>query len=98
MRKLRFSERKLLKKVDFLNWKVDNNLHETKIMRRYHIQRREDYTAYPAFLFPFLTFGCLRRIPISLFLAYLSTLDKTSFKDLGSRSLRFAQLVHIVLL
>ena len=46
MRKLRFHERKLLKKVDFINWKADRNLHELKILRRYYIQKREDYTKY----------------------------------------------------
>ncbi|OQV15089.1 U3 small nucleolar ribonucleoprotein IMP3 [Hypsibius exemplaris] len=45
-RKLRFHEQKLLKKLDFISWEVDNNLHEVKVMRKYHIQRREDYTKY----------------------------------------------------
>lgn len=43
---LDFSFRKLLKKVDFLQWKQDANLREIKVMRRYHIQQREDYQAY----------------------------------------------------
>nr|CAG4641083.1 EOG090X0APJ [Eulimnadia texana] len=46
VRKLKFHEQKLLKKVDFINWEVDNNLHEVKILKRYHIQKREDYTSY----------------------------------------------------
>ncbi|XP_015260072.1 PREDICTED: U3 small nucleolar ribonucleoprotein protein IMP3 [Cyprinodon variegatus] len=46
VRKLKFHEQKLLKKVDFINWEVDNNLHEVKVLRRYHIERREDYTKY----------------------------------------------------
>ncbi|XP_064616488.1 U3 small nucleolar ribonucleoprotein protein IMP3-like [Liolophura sinensis] len=46
VRKLKFHERKLLKKVDFISWEVDNNLHEVKVMRKYFIQRREDYTKY----------------------------------------------------
>ncbi|XP_064095062.1 U3 small nucleolar ribonucleoprotein protein IMP3-like [Macrobrachium nipponense] len=46
MRELKFAERKLLKHTDFLNWKVDNNLHEVKMMRKFMIQRREDYTLY----------------------------------------------------
>eukprot|EP00026_Physarum_polycephalum_P018722 Phypoly_transcript_20412.p1 GENE.Phypoly_transcript_20412~~Phypoly_transcript_20412.p1 ORF type:complete len:182 (+),score=15.91 Phypoly_transcript_20412:107-652(+) len=45
MRKLRFHEAKLLKKVDFIDWK-DNNLIENKILSLYHIQRREDYHKY----------------------------------------------------
>ncbi|PIK49567.1 putative U3 small nucleolar ribonucleoprotein IMP3 [Apostichopus japonicus] len=46
MRKLKYHEKKLLKKVDFISWEVDNNLHEVKVMRKYHIQKREDYTKY----------------------------------------------------
>lgn len=46
MRKLKYHEQKLLKKVDFISWEVDNNLHEVKVMRKYHIQKREDYTKY----------------------------------------------------
>ncbi|XP_055058927.1 U3 small nucleolar ribonucleoprotein protein IMP3 [Paramisgurnus dabryanus] len=46
VRKLKFHEQKLLKKVDFINWEVDNNLHEVKVLRKYHIERREDYTKY----------------------------------------------------
>jgi U3 small nucleolar ribonucleoprotein protein IMP3 len=29
-----------------LQWKQDANLREIKVMRRYHIQQREDYQAY----------------------------------------------------
>lgn len=43
VRKLKFHEQKLLKKVDFIDWKVDNNLHEVKILKKYYIQKREDY-------------------------------------------------------
>ncbi|GFT13609.1 u3 small nucleolar ribonucleoprotein protein IMP3 [Trichonephila clavipes] len=46
MRKLKYHEHKLLKKVDFISWEVDNNLHEVKIMKRYGLQKREDYTRY----------------------------------------------------
>ncbi|XP_048005439.1 U3 small nucleolar ribonucleoprotein protein IMP3 [Leguminivora glycinivorella] len=46
VRKLKFHEQKLLKKVDFISWKVDNNLNEVKVMRKYYIQKREDYTKY----------------------------------------------------
>lgn len=44
VRKLKFHEQKLLKKVDFISWKVDNNLNEVKTMKKYYIQKREDYT------------------------------------------------------
>ncbi|XP_011450264.1 U3 small nucleolar ribonucleoprotein protein IMP3-like [Crassostrea angulata] len=46
VRRLRFHEKKLLKKVDFISWEVDNNLHEVKILKKYYIQKREDYTKY----------------------------------------------------
>ncbi|KAG6557208.1 hypothetical protein Mapa_001135 [Marchantia paleacea] len=46
MRQLKFHEHKLLKKVNFLEWKKDQSLRETKVMRRYHITGREDYHKY----------------------------------------------------
>lgn len=46
MRQLKFHEKKLLKKVDFLQWKNDDSLHQVKVMRRYRIQNREDYHKY----------------------------------------------------
>eukprot|EP00899_Mesostigma_viride_P004703 jgi/Mesvir1/14233/Mv09674-RA.1 len=46
MRKLKHHEHKLLKKVDFLSWKRENNLREIQVMRRYHIQDRDDYKKY----------------------------------------------------
>uniref|UniRef100_A0A336KVL8 U3 small nucleolar ribonucleoprotein protein IMP3 n=1 Tax=Culicoides sonorensis TaxID=179676 RepID=A0A336KVL8_CULSO len=46
VRKLKYHEQKLLKKVDFVNWKCDNNLHEVKILKKFHIQKRDDYTTY----------------------------------------------------
>jgi len=46
VRKLKYHEQKLLRKVDFVNWEVDNNLHEVKVMKKFHIQKREDYTMY----------------------------------------------------
>ena len=44
VRKLKFHEKKLLKKVDFISWKTDGNVREARILKRYHIQRRDDYT------------------------------------------------------
>eukprot|EP00457_Paulinella_chromatophora_P018355 gb/GEZN01019652.1/.p1 GENE.gb/GEZN01019652.1/~~gb/GEZN01019652.1/.p1 ORF type:complete len:186 (-),score=16.89 gb/GEZN01019652.1/:110-667(-) len=46
LRKLKYHEKKLLKKVDFLQWKSDDTLRETQVLRRYHIQDREDYRKY----------------------------------------------------
>ena len=45
MRSLKHHERTLLKKVDFL-WQREQNVREIKILRRYHIQDREDYVKY----------------------------------------------------
>ena len=46
MRKLKYHEKKLLKKVDFLSWEIDNNLHEVRVMKKYYVQKREDYTKW----------------------------------------------------
>ncbi|PSC75077.1 U3 small nucleolar ribonucleo IMP3 [Micractinium conductrix] len=46
MRQLKHHEHKLLKKVDFLQWKNEHNLREVQVMRRYHIQDRDDYKKY----------------------------------------------------
>jgi len=46
VRKLQYHEQKLLKKVNFLEWKNDASLHEIKVMRRYRIQKRDDYQKY----------------------------------------------------
>ncbi|WZN65600.1 U3 small nucleolar ribonucleoprotein [Chloropicon roscoffensis] len=46
MRKLKYHEQKLLKKVNFLQWKRENNHRELQVLRRYHIQDRDDYSKY----------------------------------------------------
>lgn len=46
MRQLKHHEKKLLRKVDLYSWKNEDNLRVAKILRRYHIQNREDYTSY----------------------------------------------------
>ena len=46
MRQLRFHEKKLLKKVNFLQWKNENNHREVEVIRRYHLQDRDDYKKY----------------------------------------------------
>lgn len=46
MRKLKFHEKKLLKKVNFYNWEISANEHENKIIRKYRILKREQYTLY----------------------------------------------------
>lgn len=46
LRKLKFHEKKLLKKVNIYNWKREQNIREIEILRRYHIQKRDDYVKY----------------------------------------------------
>lgn len=46
MRKLKFHEKKLLKKVNLYNWKHEQEQREVKILRRYHVQNRDDYERY----------------------------------------------------
>jgi len=46
MRQLKYHEKKLLRKVSLYQWKGDDNIRVAKILRRYHIQNREDYVAY----------------------------------------------------
>lgn len=56
MRELKYHEKKLLKKVDFYDWKNEDNEREIKIMRRYYVQKREDIKYYTKLV------GKLRRI------------------------------------
>lgn len=44
VRKLRFHEKKLLRKVNFIQWEP-NNLNELRMMRKYGVDRNE-YTKY----------------------------------------------------
>jgi hypothetical protein len=46
MRQLKHHEKKLLKKVDFVQWKSDATLHEAQVMRRYAVTNRDDYRHY----------------------------------------------------
>ena len=46
MRKLKYHEQKLLKKVNFLEWKKERGQQEMRVMRRYHITGRDDYLVY----------------------------------------------------
>eukprot|EP01129_Flabellula_baltica_P012482 TRINITY_DN5644_c0_g1_i2.p1 TRINITY_DN5644_c0_g1~~TRINITY_DN5644_c0_g1_i2.p1 ORF type:complete len:141 (+),score=23.30 TRINITY_DN5644_c0_g1_i2:56-478(+) len=45
-RKLRWHERKLQKKTDWVKWKSENNQREVKIIRKYRLLDREDYGKY----------------------------------------------------
>lgn len=62
MRELKYHEKKLLKKVDFLTWKKDKTPRETKLMRKYYIQKRDDLKKYSRVC------GYIRRIVSKLML------------------------------
>uniref|UniRef100_A0A1I7ZR58 S4 RNA-binding domain-containing protein n=1 Tax=Steinernema glaseri TaxID=37863 RepID=A0A1I7ZR58_9BILA len=46
VRKLKFHEQKLLKKVDFVSWESDKKHHERDILKKFHIKKREHYSMY----------------------------------------------------
>jgi U3 small nucleolar ribonucleoprotein protein IMP3 len=45
-RQLKYHEQKLLKKVDFHTYKSDNNHRDHNVVRRYMIQKTDDYNKY----------------------------------------------------
>ncbi|CAB9526128.1 nucleolar ribonucleoprotein protein IMP3 [Seminavis robusta] len=46
MRQLKHHEKKLLRKVDLYSWKKEDNLRVAQVLRRYHVQDKNDYIAY----------------------------------------------------
>ncbi|KAK4393223.1 U3 small nucleolar ribonucleoprotein IMP3 [Sesamum angolense] len=46
MRKLKFHEKKLLKKVNLLEWKREGGQRENLVIHRYHVTGRDDYKKY----------------------------------------------------
>lgn len=46
VRKLKYHESKLLRKHDFVNYKQDNDHRDHDVVRRYMIQKPEDYHKY----------------------------------------------------
>lgn len=46
VRKLKYHEQKLLKKVDLYNYKQDNNHREADVIQRYQLTNRGDYHSY----------------------------------------------------
>lgn len=62
VRKLKYHESKLLRKHDFVNYKQDNDHRDHDVVRRYMIQKPEDYHKYNKicgvcrFLVPVVTF------------------------------------------
>ena len=45
VRQFKHHESKLLKKVDFVKW-GEGEIRESTVMRKYHIQKRNDYQKY----------------------------------------------------
>ncbi|KAJ2779033.1 U3 small nucleolar ribonucleoprotein imp3 [Coemansia javaensis] len=48
VRQLKHHEKKLLRKVDFLEWRGEHNIREVEVMRRYNLRTREEYHKYSA--------------------------------------------------
>ena len=46
VRKLKYHEQRLLRKVDFITYKSDNAHRDAAVIRRYAIQKPSDYTSY----------------------------------------------------
>ncbi|KAF7684243.1 U3 small nucleolar ribonucleoprotein IMP3 [Astathelohania contejeani] len=46
MRQLKYHEERLLRKVNFLNWKSTNTTREHQICAKYYLHNREDYHTY----------------------------------------------------
>lgn len=46
VRKLKHHEQKLLRKTDFISYKSDNDHRDKAVIRRYMIQKPEDYHKY----------------------------------------------------
>ncbi|PVV00601.1 hypothetical protein BB560_005012 [Smittium megazygosporum] len=46
VRKFKHHEKKLLRKVDFLEWKNENNVQEIGVIKRYGLSSREEYVKY----------------------------------------------------
>ncbi|ELP93847.1 U3 small nucleolar ribonucleoprotein IMP3, putative [Entamoeba invadens IP1] len=46
VRKLKYHEEKLMKKTDFINWKLDNGPLKAAIMRKYFIHSEKEYGSY----------------------------------------------------
>ena len=46
VRKLKYHEKKLLRKTDFITYKQDNGHRDKEVIRRYNIQKPENYAKY----------------------------------------------------
>jgi U3 small nucleolar ribonucleoprotein protein IMP3 len=56
MRKLKYHEKKLLKKVNFLDWKKEDGHREAQVSQRYHATHRDDYKKYVLYSHFFLQY------------------------------------------
>lgn len=76
MRKLRHHEAKLLKKVNFYDWKFDKNIKENAILQKFHIQDREDYAKYMRLV------GRVKKVSAALMRLDKSDEDRIKMTDL----------------
>lgn len=60
MRKLKFHEQKLMKKVDFYDWKNHSSLKKAAIVSKYRLSSRADYTHYQKIV------GYIRKLAVLL--------------------------------
>ncbi|MCJ1484266.1 Small subunit (SSU) processome component [Schaereria dolodes] len=81
VRKLKHHEQKLLRKVDFVTYKSDNNHRDAEIIRRYAIQKPSDYSKYNHIC------GSLRCAPASLPI-FVSALPSHPFPPLTETVLK----------
>lgn len=58
MRKLKYHEKKLLKKVNFLEYKREGGHREAFVTRRYMLTERDDYKKQVFFLYFSMFFFC----------------------------------------
>jgi len=86
MRELKYHERKLLKKTDFLHWRSEKDDREGGVMRRYHIQNRDDYKKYNLVvgLVTKLAHALRRFSPNDAFRAEMTELLLSRLYDLGA--------------
>jgi len=79
-RQLKHHEKRLLKKVNFLDYKRENTARENAILRRYLVQRREDYIV----CVPFVCFPLVHPTSSSLLTHDVSILSISYHKLAGA--------------
>ena len=83
VRKLKYHEQKLLKKVDFLQWSSDVTLQSSEVIRRYHLPNSQQYHQYNRLC------GVIRKLANRL-----SLLNNPNSADSSFRTRMEQQLMH----